>query len=393
MRKPHVAVVGAGPTGLDAALALADAGFGFRVYEASAVPAGHLVAWAHVQLFTPWELDVSPRMRARLAALGRQTPSGERPPTGAELFERVLAPVAASLDGALRLGTRVVAIGREGLLKHEEIASSTRASQPLRLLLRDEDGRESVAHADAVLDCSGAGLANSIGDGGIPAPGELALERSVLRAIPDLERDAQQFAGGTVLLVGSGHSAQTALRDLSELAERNGMRVVWVRRSIEPLAALEQDRLPHRHALTSAAAALESAPPAWLEVHRGCVVDALEPGSHIGVALRHRDGSRSELVVDSILALTGRVGDHRLYRQLQIHECYATCGPMKLAAALLGGSGGGGDCLDQASLGAEALRNPEPGFFILGAKSYGRRSDYLMQVGWQQVDEVLSLLG
>ena len=41
---------------------------------------------------------------------------------------------------------------------------------------------------------------------------------------------------------------------------------------------------------------------------------------------------------------------------------------------------------------ADTLRSPEPGFFIVGSKSYGRRNDYLLRVGWQQVDEILSLL-
>ena len=101
------------------------------------------------------------------------------------------------------------------------------------------------------------------------------------------------------------------------------------------------------------------------------------------------------MTVDRVLALTGKVGDHQLYRQLQVHECYATSGPMKLAAALLGagGSAGGGDCLQQTSQGADTLKNPEPGFFILGSKSYGRRNDFLMRVGWQQVGEVFELLG
>lgn len=66
---------------------------------------------------------------------------------------------------------------------------------------------------------------------------------------------------------------------------------------------------------------------------------------------------------------------------------------MKLAAALMAQSGGSGDCLDQSSLGPETLLNPEPGFFILGIKSYGRRSDFLMRVGWEQVAEVFELLG
>jgi hypothetical protein len=49
---------------------------------------------------------------------------------------------------------------------------------------------------------------------------------------------------------------------------------------------------------------------------------------------------------------------------------------------------GAGDCLGQQSHGAEVLKNPEPNFYILGIKSYGRNNTFLMRVGWQQVDEV-----
>lgn len=48
---------------------------------------------------------------------------------------------------------------------------------------------------------------------------------------------------------------------------------------------------------------------------------------------------------------------------------------MNLSAALLGAAGG--DCLAQPAVGIEALRTPEPGFFVLGAKSYGRLSTFL----------------
>ena len=109
------------------------------------------------------------------------------------------------------------------------------------------------------------------------------------------------------------------------------------------------------------------------------------------MALRDGGGSRT-VTVDRILALTGYVGDAGLYRQLQVHECYATSGPMKLSAALLGAAGTAGDCLAQTRHGVEALKNPEPGFFILGAKSYGRNNTFLLRVGWQQVEEVFGAL-
>jgi hypothetical protein len=64
---------------------------------------------------------------------------------------------------------------------------------------------------------------------------------------------------------------------------------------------------------------------------------------------------------------------------------------MNLSAALLGAAGDGtADCLAQASHGVAALRVPEPNFFVLGMKSYGRNSTFLLRVGYEQVDEVVN---
>src|SRR3712207_3752679 len=167
---PRLAILGAGPIGLEAALAAAERGWPFTVYEAAAHPGGHVRDWGHVRLFTPWSLNVSPRARK---ALGDAAPEGDALPTGAELADRVLDPVASTIEPNLRLDTRVVAVGRQGLLKHEAIgAVPERTARPFRVLV-EHDGEERVEHADAVLDCTGTyGHPNALGDGGIPAPGE-----------------------------------------------------------------------------------------------------------------------------------------------------------------------------------------------------------------------------
>ncbi len=46
----------------------------------------------------------------------------------------------------------------------------------------------------------------------------------------------------------------------------------------------------------------------------------------------------------------------------------------------------------RAAHGIETLVNPEPGFFLLGVKSYGRNTTFLMRAGWQQVGEVMDEL-
>jgi len=98
---------------------------------------------------------------------------------------------------------------------------------------------------------------------------------------------------------------------------------------------------------------------------------------------------RREIEVDEIIAHVGFEPDNSIYRQLQVQECYATSGPIKLAASLLGGSG---DCEDQASADLDLLTNPEPDFFIVGNKSYGTNSTFLIRQGVVQVRLIIDHL-
>jgi len=391
---PRVAILGAGPTGLEAALAASEQGWPFTVFEAGDRPAAHVRAWGHVRLFTPWDLDVSPRMARHLGGAGAPIPAGAECPTGDELCERVLDPVAAlpKIAPNLRVGARVTSVGRRGLLKHEEISTPARGARPFRLLMAGPEGDEEIVEADIVLDCTGTyGHPNSLGDAGIPAVGEGQLDARIRRSIPDLSTEAADWAGRTVLVVGAGHSAQTAVRDLAALAEREASTaIIWAVRSSEPTwGEVADDPLPERAALVDRTRSLTEGGESPVRLETGVVVEAMaENGGKVAVTLRN--GSTSEVLVDRVLSLTGAVGDNSIYRQLQVHECYATAAPINLSAALLGSAAG--DCLQQESHGVDVLRNPEPNFFILGSKSYGRVNQFLLRIGAEQVDEVFAAL-
>ncbi|MGH3947434.1 MAG: hypothetical protein ACRDSI_20720, partial [Pseudonocardiaceae bacterium] len=216
--------------------------------------------------------------------------------------------------------------------------------------------------------------------------------------IPDLGREADEWAGRRVLLVGAGKSAQTVARDLAELVvERPGTSVVWAVRAADPdWGEVPEDPLEQRQELVEVAQRLRSGAVPDVQVRTAVVIDSLRTPKHgtddgVVVTLRSNTGDVEELVVDRIIGLTGFLGDASLYRQLQVHECYATAAPMNLSAALLGAARDGpADCLAQGSHGVDVLRVPEPNFFVLGMKSYGRNSTFLLRVGYEQVDEVVS---
>ncbi|MDH3743899.1 MAG: NAD(P)-binding protein [Acidobacteriota bacterium] len=396
--KPHVAILGSGPTGLEAALTAHERGFPFTLYESAPSVAGHIRSWRHVRLFTPWSLNISPRARRALeaAAVSLPAPDSTECPTGGELVDQILEPLAAlpEIKPCIRCGVRVTAIGRQGLVKNEEIGTATRGERPFRLLLADDSDRNWTENTGVVLDCTGTyGNPNATGDGGIPAPGEDLLHTEIVRTLPDVFSNIDSWAGKTILVVGAGHSAQTAVADLAALAEKHPeTHTVWALRRSQPTWNFDpDDPLPSRAALARRASDLGAGSSPAVEVRCGVVVDELRKKSGaVEVTLRNASGERSSLSVDRVLSLTGGAGDHTLYRQLQVHECYATSGPMKLAAVLLGQSSA--DCLAQEAHGADTLVNPEPGFFILGSKSYGRNNTFLMRVGWEQVEEVFGLL-
>lgn len=387
--RPRIAILGAGPIGLDAALAASDAGLSFVIVESAPFPAGYVRRWGHVRLFTPWTMNVSERMARHLADAGIKAPDDDSCPTGEELVARLLEPLAGlpQIAENLVLDTRVVGVGRQGLLKHEEIGTPERATRPFRLLLEHPDGKRTVQHASVVLDCTGNyGTPNTAGDGGILAPGEDQLNGLIRRTMPDFARDAKAWAGRTTLLVGGGKSAQTAARDLADmLPSAPGTRVIWAVRSMRPdWGEIPDDPILGRQALVLSSRRIATGRVPGIRVVTGATVQAFRfDGDRIAVQLG--GAADRQVHVDRVLSLTGYVPDASLYRQLQVHECYATGAPMNLAAQLLSA---GDNCLEQPAQGVDLLRNPEPDFFVLGAKSYGRFSHFLLRNGYEQVGTV-----
>lgn len=393
-----LAIVGAGPVGLEAACAALDLDFDVHVFERGEVGA-HALAWGHVRMFTPWRMNVGTHARERLLRSGWNPPDPETFPTGHELVERYLEPLAALEPFAKRIHihSQVVHIARRGMLKGDSIGGDERRTQPFRLLVRDAGGRENFLHAWSVIDASGVyGGPNRAGDGGIPARSELHLAPQISYHLDDvLGLRRALYAGRRTMVIGAGASAATTVTSLLQLAgEAEGTSVVWVtrRRASQLYREIADDPLPERRALYARARALTSGSDPRLTHVGGASVEGFEFNSathRYRVTLRSGEESRME-EVDQVIVNTGFGPDNSLYRELQVHECYASFGPMKLAAALQ--DSGASDCLTTPAFGAELLAHPEPDFFILGHKSYGRNPNFLLQTGYRQSAEVVEKL-
>ncbi|HEV3256026.1 MAG TPA: monooxygenase [Gemmataceae bacterium] len=397
---PRLAILGAGPIGLEAALYADSLQLPVTIYERGRV-GEYLRQWGHIRMFSPFGMNISPLGRAAIQA---EHPHHEFPAdttcfTGRDHLTAYLEPLAQVrlLHGCLRTETQVLQIGRNGFLKEDAPGDPRRGRQPFRLLLRDSKNREQIDEADVVLDCTGTyGQHRWAGAGGIPAVGERAAEGQIAYGLEDVLKDRRSaYAGKNILVVGAGYSAATTVCNLATLAEQQpDTWVIWLARAggTQPLPRLANDPLKERDRLAVRANTLATRGEGNVEYHNQSVLETIEHlGGDKGFRITARcAGKPRTWEVDRVIANVGYSPDTTLYRELQVHECYASLGPMNLAAALLKQSAA--DCLSVTSPGANTLRNPEPNFYILGAKSYGRNSNFLLRTGLDQVREVFTLI-
>ncbi|HEX3728107.1 MAG TPA: hypothetical protein VHV08_17770, partial [Pirellulales bacterium] len=98
-----------------------------------------------------------------------------------------------------------------------------------------------------------------------------------------------------------------------------------------------------------------------------------------------------QLEFDRVIANVGYHADTRLYAALDMIPCPINGGPGPLASAVAARKVA--KDRDPPALRPEMLVQAEPHFYVLGAKSYGRDSGFLLSHGFEQIRELFALIG
>jgi thioredoxin reductase len=383
-----VAVIGGGPVGLAAAAHLIEHGQEPVVLEAGERVGASVAQWGHVRLFSPWCLGLDAAAARLLAPTGWSPPSLDRLPTGRDLLDRYLRPLAAlpAVAASLRLGSRVVAVSRLGV---DKVRTPGREAVPFVLRVRDARGERELL-ARAVIDASGTWTQpNPLGASGLPAMGEPAGAGRIVGGLPDvLGAERGRFAGRRVVVVGAGHSAATSLLALAELQDSEPRtEVAWAVRAATPRPLVgkgQADELPARGRLGLDLHALVAA--GRIELHTGFRTTAVHAGGD-GLELVGHDERR--LVAELAIGATGFRPDHTITRELRLALDPALESTAALAPLI---DPNVHSCGSVPPHGARQLAHPEPGFYTVGMKSYGRAPTFLLATGYEQVRSVVAAL-
>ena len=164
-----VAIIGGGPIGLAAAAQLAQRGEPFMLFESGDGVASNVRGWAHVRVFSPWRYNMDQAAQELLRAVGWQMPDLEALPTGQDLIDQYLEPLAnlPQLKSRIYFGARVISVGRKGL---DKVVTKDRDTLPFVLQV-EMGGRTEFFEARAVIDASGTWAnPNPIGSRRGPGP-------------------------------------------------------------------------------------------------------------------------------------------------------------------------------------------------------------------------------
>jgi thioredoxin reductase len=382
-----VAIIGAGPVGLAAAAHVLERGMTPIVLEAGPEPAHAVRQWQHVQLFSPWEYNVDRAAERLLAPTGWNSPDPHVYPTGAELLERYLDPLATKtrLKDVIRTSSRVTAVSRLGF---DKAKTRGRDKAPFEIRYQNGKGPETLL-ADALIDASGTWSSpNPAGANGLPAIGEREVQSGISYAMPDvLGRDRARFAGKTVAVLGAGHSAIGTLADLTSLARQApGTDVIWLLRGNDPAKAFgggANDKLVARGELGAHFASLVAS--GQVKVEAGFPVTKI---ASVGARLKVTTGSACcgrHILVDELVVATGFRPDLSFLSEVRLRLDPAIEAPVALAPLI---DPNEHSCGTVRPHGARELVQDETGLYLAGIKSYGRAPTFLMITGYEQVRSI-----
>lgn len=232
----NVLIIGAGPTGIEAALYARFLGYSVLVVDSTRV-GGRLARWGSAPLLDAPSEAMSPLGRAALEAQGVAVPAEADVQTCVEFVQNYLIPVAKTdlLYESIQINSELLSLSRTGAHSQAALSLEQASELEFRALIRSNKRGEYSQVFDLVLDCSGTGNRTGLASGQGLAKGETELLTLTEKAKRELEYwdgpvavESVDFAGKHVVVFGDDSAARHNVAQLADLAKSESTKVTWL---------------------------------------------------------------------------------------------------------------------------------------------------------------------
>lgn len=387
-----VIVIGGGPIGIAAAAHLSLSESRFLLLERGSEVGSNIRDWGHVRLFSPWKYNLDSAAKKILAQHGIKLPDENGLPTGHQLIDQYLSPVASvpGIHEYILLNSDVISVGRKHLDKSKTTGRSKRNFE-VRI---NRQGKTQSYESEFVIDATGTwSNPNPLGGGGYWATGESENSDRINYSIPDISgSDRKRYSNKNVLVIGSGHSAINSALDLCRLkASYPQTTPHWIMRK-QSLASIFGGR---------DADELEARGKLGIEIEQRINSNQIKVHYPVQVSSVSQFDSSLTIIgtkcnepfvlpdIDEIIVNTGSRPDFSFLRETHFQvdnslECVPALAPL-IDPNLH-------SCGTVPAHGESTLRQPEENFYVVGGKSYGRAPTFLMAVGYEQVRSIVAYI-
>lgn len=379
-----VFVIGAGPIGLATAAQLKQRNIPFFVVEQGEI-AQSVRTWEHITLFSPWQYNIDEATKQLLEASGWQAPQADLIPTGKELIEMYLQPLASIMKENILTNHEVVGICREDA---DRMKSTERSTRPFQIIMETPVGTKKMK-ARAIIDATGTwGNPNPAMANGLWLKAEKLLQNEMDYHIPNVFSHVETYANKHNAVIGGGHSAINSLLQLVDLKQQYPKtNITWIlrkKRVEDAFGGGSNDELAARGDLGLRIA--QYVKNGTIQVKTPFFIQGIRKTSD-GLILK----SETELIkgIDRLIVNTGSRPNFDFHRELR-YEADAITEAVLAIAPLIDPNEH--SCGSVEAHGEQQLRQPEKDFYIVGSKSYGRAPTFLMATGYEQVRSVVAHL-
>lgn len=357
---PEVLIIGAGPIGLALASRLKLANVAFLILEKGHSVGSNILDWGHVNLFTNWAESVDKLSEQLLNKNGIEINTTDSNPSGSDFVNHYLAKLASIIpDYQIQYNSEVMSV------QYNELESEFAINYSHNSIIKKVNSKY-------VFDASGTwqnptSLVKS----------QAQYQDFICSGIPDMMYVQTLEKASKVAIVGSGHSAMNSILQLSK---RKDLELLWIIRSSQPRFGLSKVGGKSRKLENQIESLINNDD---LTLVCGFQLDKIQI---VNQKLQLESYNEEHLSgIHKVISNIGSSPNHNLLKNINLNLDEKYAAPLDLSVKINPSL----HSCDMVSFNLEDTLVTESNYFLIGSKTFGKASNFLLSKGYRILDQIM----